>query len=46
MDSGQIILFQMQGGEAKIEDRLTNESVWLTAGQMVGLSQLTTIQIE
>ncbi len=34
MDSGQIILFQTQGGEAKIEVRLANESVWLTADQM------------
>ena len=31
MDSGQIILFQTQGGETKIEVRLANESVWLTA---------------
>ncbi len=28
MDSGQI---QAQGGETKIEVRLANESVWLTA---------------
>ena len=27
MDSGQIILFQTQGGETKIEVRLANESV-------------------
>ena len=34
MDSGQIILFQTQVGETKIEVRLANESVWLTADQM------------
>ena len=34
MDNGQIILFQTQGGETKIEVRLANESVWLTADQM------------
>ena len=46
MDSGQIILFQTQGGETKIEVRLANESVWLTADQMAELFQRdrTTIQ--
>ena len=39
MDSGQIILFQTQGGETKIEVRLANESVWLTADQMAELFQ-------
>ena len=39
MDNGQIILFQMQGGETKIEVRLANESVWLTTEQMAGLFQ-------
>ena len=39
MDNGEIILFQMQGGEAKIEVRLANESVWLTADQMAELFQ-------
>lgn len=39
MYSGQIILFQTQGGEAKIEVRLANESVWLTADQMAELLQ-------
>ena len=34
MNSGQIILFQTQGGETKIEVRLANESGWLTAHQM------------
>lgn len=37
MNSGQIILFQTQGGETKIEVRLANESVWLTASQMAEL---------
>ena len=39
MDNGQIILFQTQGGETKIEIRLANESVWLTADQMAELFQ-------
>lgn len=39
MDTGQIILYQTQGGEAKIEVRLANESVWLTADQMAELFQ-------
>lgn len=39
MDGGQIILFQTQGGETKIEVRLANESVWLTADQMAQLFQ-------
>lgn len=39
MDQGQIILFQTQGGETKIEVRLANESVWLTADQMAELFQ-------
>ena len=39
MDSGHIILFQTQGGESKIEVRLSNETVWLTANQMVELFQ-------
>ena len=39
MDSGQIILFQTQGGETKIEARLANKSVWLTADQMAELFQ-------
>ena len=38
MDSG-IILFQTQGGETKIEVRLSNETVWLTADQMAELFQ-------
>lgn len=39
MNSGQIILFQTQGGETKIEVRLSNETVWLTADQMAELFQ-------
>lgn len=39
MDNGNIILFQTQGGETKIEVRLANESVWLTADQMAELFQ-------
>ena len=39
MEKGQIILFQTQGGETKIEVRLANESVWLTADQMAELFQ-------
>ncbi len=39
MDNGQITLFQTQGGKTKIEVRLANESVWLTADQMVELLQ-------
>lgn len=37
MDSGHIILFQTQGGETKIEVRLSNETVWLTVDQMAEL---------
>ncbi len=39
MESGQIILFQTQGGETKIEVRLSNETVWLTTDQMAELFQ-------
>lgn len=39
MDNGQNILYQTQGGEAKIEVRLANETVWLTAYQMAKLFQ-------
>ncbi len=39
MDNGQIILFQTQGGKTKIEVRIANESVWLTADQMAELFQ-------
>ena len=39
IDTVQIILYQTQGGEAKIEVRLANETMWLTAGQMAELFQ-------
>ena len=39
MDTGQIILYQSQGGEAKIEVRLANETVWITADKMAELFQ-------
>ena len=39
VDNGQIILFRTQGGETKIEVRLSNETVWLTADQMAELFQ-------
>lgn len=39
MDKGKIVLFQTQGGETKIEVRLSNETVWLTADQMAELFQ-------
>lgn len=39
MRKEQIILFQTQGGETKIEVRLANESVWLTTDQMAELFQ-------
>ncbi len=39
MDNGQIILFQTQSGVTKIEVRLSNETVWLTADQMAELFQ-------
>lgn len=38
-DSGQIVLFQTQGGETRIEVRLSNDTVWLTAEQMAELFQ-------
>lgn len=39
MDNGQIILFQTQGGETKIEVRLANETAWFTADKMAELLQ-------
>lgn len=45
MDNGQIILFQKQGGETKIEIRFANETVWLTADQMAEPFRLTSNQI-
>lgn len=38
-DKGQIILYQTQDGESKIEVTLANETVWLTADQMAELFQ-------
>ena len=38
-DKGQIILYQTQDGESKIEVTLVNETVWLTADQMAELLQ-------
>lgn len=37
MDNGQITGYQTQGGEPKIEPRLSDESVWLTADLMAEL---------
>ena len=39
MDRGEIVLYQTQNGESKIEVRLANESVWLTLDQMANLFQ-------
>ena len=36
---GQIILYQTQDGESKIEVTLANETVWLTIDQMAELFQ-------
>ncbi len=38
-DKGQIILYQTQDGESKIEVALSNETVWLTIDQMAELFQ-------
>ena len=38
-DKGQIILYQTQDGESKIEVTLANETLWLTADQMAELFQ-------
>ena len=38
-NKGQIILYQTQDGESKIEITLANETVWLTADQMAELFQ-------
>lgn len=39
MDNGQIILFQTPSGDTKVEVRLSNETVWLTADQLAELFQ-------
>ena len=38
-DKGQIILYQTQDGESKIEVTLANDTVWLSADQMAELFQ-------
>ena len=45
MNSGEIILFQTQSGKTKIEIRLANESVWLTADERAPQFQITSNQI-
>lgn len=39
MDKGQIILYQTPDGESKVEVRLENDTVWLSADQMAELFQ-------
>lgn len=39
MDKGQIILYQTPDGDSKIEVRLENDTVWLSADQMAELFQ-------
>ncbi|MDY4881352.1 MAG: virulence RhuM family protein [Muribaculaceae bacterium] len=39
MDKGQVILYQTPDGESKIEVRLENDTVWLSADQMAELFQ-------
>lgn len=39
MDNGEIILYHTQEGQTKIEVRLSNETVWLSADQMAELFQ-------
>ena len=39
MDKGQIILYQTPDGESKIEVRLENDNVWVSADQMAELFQ-------
>lgn len=46
MDTGQIILFQTQGGDTKIEVRLANEAVWLTADQMQSCFNVTNLPFQ
>ena len=38
-DTGEIILFQTEDGQTRMEVRLVNETVWLSAGQMADLFQ-------
>lgn len=39
MDKGEIVLFQTEGGDTRIEVRLAEETVWLTSHQMAQLFQ-------
>lgn len=39
MDKGQVILYQTPDGDSKIEVRLENDTVWLSADQMAELFQ-------
>ena len=43
MDKGQIILYQTPDGESKIEVRLENDTVWLSADQMAELFRETNL---
>lgn len=38
-DPGEIILFQTEDGQTRVDVRLVNETVWLSAGQMADLFQ-------
>ena len=38
-DKGQILLYQTQDGESRIEVRLKDETVWLSLDQMAELFQ-------
>ncbi|MDD2324839.1 MAG: virulence RhuM family protein [Alphaproteobacteria bacterium] len=38
-NSGEILLYQTEDGETRIEARMVNESLWLTQGQMADLFQ-------
>lgn len=40
-ESTEILLYQTEDGQTKIEVRLANETVWLTQAQMVELFQTT-----
>lgn len=44
-DGGDLILYQTEGGETKLEVRLENETVWLTQAQMAELFQKATSTI-
>lgn len=38
-DPGEILLFQTEDGQTRIDVRLVNETVWLSAGQIADLFQ-------